>query len=253
MLIGPFATAREEKWAMVRKIRDKWLEGYTQEVLAIGVYGSMARGTDGPFSDIEMWAVMRNGVAISGHEFVLGAFKVEIDVITRKAFFEMAETIDDGWAIKAGTFIDVVPLHDPDHIFAAVKRMAMELPNARVHDVMREFMIWEPYETMGKLRNSLRMGNEAYVALGAKDLTWQAAKLIGLANRQYYTTRARTLAESLKMPSRPDGYRELAEVIMSGRLEDTTTVLQRCEDLWCGLNDWFSQLGISYTVDVLPF
>lgn len=251
MVMGPFSTTREEKWAMAHQIRDRWLERYAQAVRAIGVYGSLARGTDGPFSDIEMWAVMQDGVAISSQEFVLGAFKVEIDVVERQAFFDMAKTIDDGWAIKAGTFVDVVPLSDSAHIFEAVKRMAMEIPDARVHEVMREFMVWEPYETMGKLRNT--MGSGAYVALGAMDLTWQTAKLIGLANRQYYTTRARTLAESLEMPSTPDGYQELVRAIVSGRLEDTTMVLQRCEDLWLGLNDWFTKLGISYTVDVLPF
>ena len=46
-------------------------------------------------------------------------------------------------------------------------------------------MIWEPYETMGKIRNNVQSGNLNYLPLGAKDLTWQTAKLIGLANRTF--------------------------------------------------------------------
>ncbi|MEB6548936.1 hypothetical protein MXL46_07460 [Heyndrickxia sporothermodurans] len=119
--------------------------------------------------------------------------------------------------------------------------------------VMREFMIWEPYETVGKLRNNFMSGNFDYLTLGAKDLVWQTAKLIGLANRKFFTTRARTFEESLLMESRPAGYDELVRKVMAGTLEDKEYIYQLCEKLWTGLNEWFAELGIEYKVQELPF
>ncbi len=253
MLVGPSATTREDKWVMINTMGEKLQQRFDQEIVAIGVYGSVARGTDGPFSDIEMWAVVEDGRKISGYEFIWGAFKVEIDVVERTEFYAMAKTIDDGWAIKAGAFIDLIPWYDPTHVFDEVRELALVISDDRVRAVMRDFMIWEPYETMGKLRNSMKSGRGDYVSLGAKDIAWQTAKLIGLANRQYYTTRTYTFEESLQMASKPKGYEELIRVVLDGTLDDKPHVYQLCENLWNGLNAWFHEMGIAYMVDALPF
>lgn len=253
MIVGPTATTREDKWAFVHVVQEKLRKRYPKEIIAIGVYGSMARGTDGPFSDIEMWVIIRDGLKMSGHEFIWDAFKVEIDVMERRAFYNLAKTIDDGWAIKAGTFVDVRALYDPELVFDVVKQLSMAISDERIHEVMREFMIWEPYETMAKLKNTIAEDHGSYVSLGATDLAWQTAQLIGLANKRYYTTRARTFEESLNMPCKPTGYGELVQAIMAGTLGDAAQVYALCESLWCGLNEWFNTLGITYTVDELPF
>ena len=86
MAIGPTATTRAEKWDTAQAIAKKLQTTFGEAILAIGFYGSLARGTDGPFSDIEMWTVVEDGRNISGFEFIWGAFKVEIDVVERTGF-----------------------------------------------------------------------------------------------------------------------------------------------------------------------
>lgn len=113
-------------------------------------------------------------------------------------------------------------------------------------------MIWEPYETMGKIRTNQSLGNSSYLPLGAKDLLWETAKLIGLANKSYYSTRARTLGESVEMKSIPDGYRALADFIQAESLQDTEKLHHLCEELWTGLNEWFDGMGLEYRLKELP-
>ncbi|GGA27095.1 hypothetical protein GCM10010917_09910 [Paenibacillus physcomitrellae] len=137
----------------------------------------------------------------------------------------------------------MVSLFDPQGLFEQARSLALSISEASIKEVMREFMIWEPYETMGKLRNSRQTGSFSYLPRAAYDLKWQTAKLIGLANRHYYSTRAKTLEESVAMSSKPEGYVELAERIMDGELSDKQQVYELCERLWTGLNEWIEEHG----------
>ncbi len=253
MLTYPAPTTRSEKLEMIAVVKDRLLAAHGEHILAIGVYGSIALKTDGPYSDIEMHVVTKAHDSIEDLEFVYDQFKIEIGFHDKQAFFEKAKKIDDSWAISAGAFIHVLPVYDPTNLFEQVKTFPFTYLSATVDYVMKEFMIWEPYETMAKIRNSHKSGNYSYIPLGANDLVWETAKLIGLANRTYYTTRAKTYEESVRMESVPCGYKELVQLVKNGQLTDAETVYQLCENLWTGLNDWMESLGLNYRLKQLPF
>ncbi|AQU79327.1 MULTISPECIES: kanamycin nucleotidyltransferase C-terminal domain-containing protein [Planococcus] len=253
MLTYPVSTTRSEKLEMIAVLKDRLLAAYGEQLLAIGVYGSIALETEGPYSDIEMHVVTKEYHSIEDLEFVYDKFKIEIGFHDKQAFFEKAKKIDDAWAIKAGAFIHVLPVYDPTNLFEQVKCLPFEGLSSSAHRVMKEFMVGEPYETMAKIRNSYHSGNHNYIPLGANDLVWETAKLIGLANHTYYSTRAKTYEESVRMKSVPTGYRELVQFVMNGQLTDTETVYQLCESLWTGLNRWMESLGLNYRLTKLPF
>jgi kanamycin nucleotidyltransferase len=159
--------------------------------------------------------------------------------------------VDDGWAIKVGSFIHITSLYDPKGIFNKTKEIALSVPEEAFREVIAEFMIWEPYETMGKIRNIQVSNNLSYLPRAVFDFTWQIAKLIGLLNKQYYTSRAVTLEESIEKPIKPKGYVELAKKVISGELSEKKELYLLCENLWLGLNNLLKDLGIEYRSNVL--
>ncbi len=253
MLAYPAPTTRDEKFEMIEHVKNRMLQLHGDKIVAIGVYGSIGFEKEGAYSDIEMHIVSEDGYEIEGHEFIYGKFKMELDTSQRSELLERASEVSDNWPVKAGSFVHIKPVYDPSGFFEEVKRLPMEVSKNAIRDVMREFMIWEPYETMGKMRNNYESENLDYIPVGARDFAWQTAKLIGLANRQYYTTRARTFEESLRMESKPKGYDALALKVMSGDMGDRAELYELCEDLWTGLNVWFEELGIEYRVEEMPF
>ncbi|MGE8204528.1 kanamycin nucleotidyltransferase C-terminal domain-containing protein [Heyndrickxia sp. NPDC080065] len=253
MLAYPVATTREEKYKMIEEIKDRLLAKYGEKILAIGVYGSIGQENEGPYSDIEMHVIVEDGLELNGYEFIYDKFKIEIGIEQKSELFKEAAEVDDSWAIKAGAFVHIIPFYDPTNLFLELKKQPFQASDSVFREIMREFMIWEPYETVGKIRNNYRNNNFDYITLGAKDLAWQTAKLIGLANKQFFTTRARTFEESLRMESRPKGYEELVHQMMAGTLTDKQHIYQLCENLWTGLNEWFEELGIDYKIKELPF
>ncbi|MBW5445437.1 KNTase domain-containing protein [Cohnella sp. CFH 77786] len=253
MMPYPCSTTREEKLHFVYRAKDKLLALHGDGILAVGIYGSLGRGSDGPYSDIEIHVVTRDGYSLQGHEFIWLPFKLEISAVTETEFRNKAAGCDDGWPIRAGSYVDILPIHDPDSLFDEIKKVPSSIPDETVRETMRQFMIWEPYETMAKIRNSHCSGNWNYLPTGATDLAWQTAKLVGLANRRYFSTRARTLEEATGMPLKPAGFTELAASVMAGDLTDKNRVYRLCEKLWTGLNEWFRELGIEYRSKEWPF
>ncbi|GIN85884.1 aminoglycoside O-nucleotidyltransferase ANT(4')-Ia [Heyndrickxia sporothermodurans] len=253
MLGYPVATTREEKYKIIEEIKEKLLAKFGDKIVAIGVYGSIGQKKEGPYSDIEMHVAVEDGQNFNRYEFIYDKFKIEIGMDQKSDLIKEAAEVDESWAVKAGAFVHIIPLYDPTNLFLELKKLPFQAPDHVFIDVMREFMIWESYETVGKIRNNYRSSNLDYLSLGATDLIWQTAKLIGLANKQFFTTRARTFEESLQMELKPNGYKELVHQVMVGTLSDKKQLYQLCENLWTGLNEWFDELGIHYKVKELPF
>ncbi|MBO0996133.1 kanamycin nucleotidyltransferase C-terminal domain-containing protein [Bacillus sp. SD088] len=252
MLAFPVATTRKEKLAIIEEIKERLLVAHPENIVAIGVYGSLGLESDMPYSDIELHVITTDDTIMESHEFIYDKFKIELSVKQKREFFKQATEVDDAWAIKAGVFINIMPIYDPQNIFDEIKKIPLQVPDSAIRETMREFMIWEPYETIAKLRNNFMIENFNYIPMGAKDLTWQTAKLIGLVNKKYYSTRARTFEESIRMESKPSGYVELANCVMRGELSNIEHIYQLCESLWAGLNEWYKKLGIVYRVQELP-
>ena len=252
MLSYPVATTRTEKLEMINILKNRLLAVHGDKIQAIGVYGSIALGKDEPYSDIELHVITKEPLYLENPEFIYDKFKIEISLNETNAFVKKAKEIDDAWAIKAGSFIHIQPVYDPFNIFDQVKKLPFESLNKSRANVMKEFMVWEPYETIAKIRNNYRTDNLNYLPIGANDLLWQTAKLIGLANKKYYSTRARTFEESSEMKSVPSGYKELMSVIVDGQLNDKEKVYKLCEGLWTGLNKWYEEMGLDYRFKELP-
>ena len=123
MLTYPAPTTRKEKLEMISILKDRLLAARGEDMLAIGVYGSIALGTEGPYSDIEMHVITKDGIKMETLEFVYDKFKIELSTNEKTAFFQEAEEVDDSWAIKAGAFINILPIHDPENIFEQVKTL----------------------------------------------------------------------------------------------------------------------------------
>ncbi len=73
METGPQPMERAERLRLAQAIADGVLEVHGEKLKAIGLYGSMARGTDGPYSDIEMFAVLRTQGEEYSREWACGS------------------------------------------------------------------------------------------------------------------------------------------------------------------------------------
>jgi kanamycin nucleotidyltransferase len=217
---------------------------YDENLLAIGIYGSLARGTDGPYSDIEMHVIVKGEEIERAFEWSAGPWKAEVDIYSRDVFLNRAAELDDLWPVTQGAFARVLPLHDPKRLFHRAAQAVLDHTMEDYNNLMREVLIGDFYEVVGKARNALASGQTANLSSDAVLAARYAACVIGLANRHLYTTGPMILPESLELPGRPSGYDALVGLVTRGELNDPAVVVSAINDLWDGEEIWAQERGL---------
>lgn len=243
---GPQPIAREQRLHLAREIADRALAARGNDVLAVGLYGSTARGTDGPYSDIEIMCVLNTEDEDYSPEWVHGQWKAEVNFLSKNVLLAQATKVDERWPLTHGLYIHVLPLYDPQHFFATLREVASEQPEERFHEAIRDLIIFEIYEMIGKLRNARHSNNTAYFPEIAVSMARYGAYLVGLANRHYYTTSSKVQQESLTLPQRPAGYDDLCRLVMSGDLREPQRISDLCETFYTGVEQWAEERNIVF-------
>ncbi|MBJ6359969.1 ANT(4')-I family aminoglycoside nucleotidyltransferase [Paenibacillus sp. GCM10012307] len=237
----PAQLTHDERLANCHIISERLHRTYGEQVLAIGVYGSMARGTDAPFSDIEMFCVLRNTDEKAdecSYEWSMGSWKAEVDVRTADTLLHEAAVVEGEWPLTHGPYFHVLSLYDPEQFFPRLRKTAESVSPMEFKLAIEEVLVGEIMELVGKLRNAGMQDNFAYLPYLAMQMAHNGAMLIGLHNCKRFTTGALVMPEALTMPDRPAGFDQLAELVMSGCLNDPPRTVAVCESFWDGLETW---------------
>jgi len=244
MFTGPQPQDRAARLRMVDKIVHDLHATHGDQIIAIGLYGSLAKGTDGPFSDIELFCVLRGNEIDYSHGWVYGVNKAEVNIYSEEVVQGRALRVDERWSLRQGKFMHCRILYGEPAFFANLRQLVLSPPPEAFKAVMREMVVGEFYEWIGKLRNARSRGHTAYIPLLACHFVEFGAQLLGMAQRVCYTTGAKMLEESLQLNHRPDGYDELCMLVMQGQLNNTDQVASAIERCWAGLGNWAVANGI---------
>jgi len=241
---GPQPMTRRERWALAREIADRARISRGEGVLAVGLYGSTARGADGPYSDIEILCVLGTAGEDYSHEWTTGPWKAEVNFVSQDILFARAAEVDERWPLTHGAYIHTRPLHDPEGIFLQLRQIVLGQPGGKFTAAVRLLIVGDIYELVGKVRNAQHSGHSAGLPVLAMHLALYGAFLIGLADRHLYTSGARLFEESLRIHGRPAGYDDLCLLVMDGTLSNPIAVAAACEAFWSGVERWSAARGI---------
>ncbi|SFI31378.1 kanamycin nucleotidyltransferase [Bacillus sp. 71mf] len=123
-MMGPGKVTREERIKIAYTIANQILEKYGSEVKAIGIYGSLARKADGPFSDIEMKCILNSLEDSYSYEWTAGDWKAEVNFDSEEDIVEEATTIEEDWPLTHGQFFTILPIYDPEEFFKELRQKA---------------------------------------------------------------------------------------------------------------------------------
>jgi kanamycin nucleotidyltransferase len=218
--------------------------------MAVGIYGSLGRCSDGPFSDIELHVIVKGEEIERAFEWSAGPWKAEVDVYSPDVFLAEAGKLDDLWPITQGAFARVLPLHDPKRLFHRAAHAVFDHTLDEYNALIRDVLIGDLYEVIGKARNAIARGQTGDLAAEAVLAARYAACVVGLANRFLYSTGPEIFPESLSLPGRPNGYDELIELVMQGELSNPRRVVNILDALWEGEEAWAESCGLKLHRDL---
>ncbi|GIN94814.1 aminoglycoside O-nucleotidyltransferase ANT(4')-Ia [Siminovitchia terrae] len=253
-MIGPRKVTREERIKIAFMIANQLLEKYGSEVKAIGIYGSLARKTDGPFSDIEIKCILNSLEDGYCYEWTSGDWKAEVNVDSVEDIVEEATTVEEDWPLTHGQFFSILPIYDPEEFFQELRQKASSVDNTIFKEAICKTLVEEMYEYIGKLRNIEIQGPETFLPTLAIKIATTGAMILGLHNKRYFTTSTQVLPEAIAFTDKPEGFDALCKMVMSGHLYDSKKILDVCENFWNGLWDWSKENGyIIHYSNCVPF
>lgn len=232
-LLGPQENTHEERLLRAREIAEVFQSRFNP--LAIGLYGSLARGTDGPYSDIEMLCVVQERGVDQDYEWSEGPWKAEVGVASADLVLAHAARLEDDWPLTHGAFIDILPLHDPTHYFPRLKQLVFEHREEAYLRLIHGHIVGEIYEYVGKMRNARQSGHRDHVSSIAVGMVHHGALIIGLANRRLFTSAQTYVRESLDLPGNPLGYTRLCSLVMRGHLDNLGEVADAADEVLEGI------------------
>ena len=178
---GPLELPHTQRMAIAHEIAERLKERFHQEMVAIGLYGSLAREDDGPYSDIEMFGVMRANQYEQRYEWCTAAWKAEVDLFGKQTIREQAEHVDGRWPLTHSAFQTVLPLYDPEDFFAKIRTIAQGSPEPLFREAIENLLVDDVFECIGKIRNAQVLEiPTAFPALVLK-LGQAVAMVVGLA------------------------------------------------------------------------
>jgi kanamycin nucleotidyltransferase len=227
-----------QRLTIAHEIAERVKERFHPEVIAIGLYGSLAREEDGPYSDIELFGVLRTDQYEQRYEWCTAKWKAEVDLYGKQTLRARAARVDGRWPLTHSAFQTVLPLEDPEHFFAEIRTIAQASPEPLFREAIENLLVDDVFECIGKIRNVQALGIPNVLPTLVLKLIQAVAMVVGLANRQCYTTGTHVISESMALPDLPDGFRELGQIILTGDFRDGQQLGTVCERLWQGLNIW---------------
>lgn len=253
LFAGPQLLSSEERRALADAVLT-WLRAeHGEDLVAVALYGSTASGKDGPFSDVEMWAVLEDRAgAETDLEWVWGPGKLEVDLMTVTQAITRAADVDERWPLTHARFVLATPLWEAPQQTGFVDRIraaAADLPDVARREAMAECVL-NLYELLGKLRN-FRLGPPTDVTRLACDFAVDAACLVALHHRHVFGSGRRLWAEAHRLEG-PEGYRPLLERLMRGQLAPPAKVIDQVEQFWGSLPGWTGQIGLELATCLRP-
>ncbi len=245
-LNGPEAQARAARLSKVDELVRRLQALYPGQIAAIGLYGSLAREQDGPYSDIEMCCVLHTPEVETDYGWIYGLGKAEINVYGPDVARAQAEQVSARWPLSCGQFLRMRPLYGDPAVFEALRERVLAVPTERLRQEAHAMVVGELYEWMGKLRNAMAAQQYAQVpTLACRFAEW-VALILALLRHTGYTSGGTVLPESLRLPDLPEGYAALCQRVMEGRLSPPDAVSAALEAVWSGLGPWLAGQGLDF-------
>ena len=186
-----------ERLTACRVVSDRLIKKYAGEVIATGVTGSVGRGGDIGFSDIDFSVLVRKGSQLHSHRFVLKGCLFSIAASTEGDW--LGEFTQPNYALPLvmGSLKSIRAIHDPRGAFQRLRKKSQNLSKECWNKAVRAGLE-EIVEDLGRVRNAYAEKDWKNFCLHSPHVALEAALVHSSLRRRAVLTERNLLSARLQ-------------------------------------------------------
>ncbi len=225
----------EERLEIAQRISSLLLDKYKDSVLAVFIYASTAKKLDRPYSDLEVTAVMRDGVDIETKYYLNNGLLIEIDYAQESNFLKDARKVDQNWPIRADQYRNRILLFERDQWTRKLDEAVEESETADVSLALHNATM-AVAESLASLRNATLANDSIGIRSRGFGFAFDATRLLLLLNRRYVLTTSWFWKQAFECADKPQDFEMLVRTVAGfDRHEALEKIVDAAERLWAEL------------------
>lgn len=231
----------DARLALVRSFANALVQRHGPAVAAVGIYGSVARGDEGPHSDVDVLVLSYSPLFPPPSPHLFGEMIVWINSYTlADAERELSEP-SAGYPERLGGWLEILPIYDPHLQIRRLQELARSAP-ADLFRKSAELALLGARDMLSKIRNCRARYDEDGLREASQWLTLYAAWAVASLNRTPFRTDNEIFTAHRRFASVPRGY-EVIRDLRYGRTPKEE-LYQTAEGLWDNLERFAREHGV---------
>ena len=223
--------SHEERVELGRKIAPQIIDTYRDAVLAIGIYGSVAKKLDRPYSDLELFCVVIDNLKLTDKFYVYDGLLVEIDYFQESKYLEEAAKKGRDWHLGADMFRNRIVLFERNNWLAKLEKIVAENDRVDLSEEIRLTTIGMT-ESLAAVRNARFKRDRRDLRTRAFYLAWDAARVVFYHNRTFVLTTSWFWKQLFECKKQPRGFRKLVDIVAGFENSTDAELVEAAEELW---------------------
>ncbi len=208
------ATTPWSRMDLARGICARLARAHGDALLVAGVYGSVARGADTSWSDLEMLVVARDGCGFPGKHLLFRGTAVGYETIEEGALRAELASPAPGWPMRMGVLSSLRVLVGDPAVLNRWLAIGRAVPQAARRAALAEAAPGLVVESYGRMHSGLERGDTDAVHVSAIEVLLEMRTGLCLLNGRWVThDYLEGVLEAAEFPLVPEGYRGMAAAL----------------------------------------
>jgi kanamycin nucleotidyltransferase len=211
----------EERLELMQATARRLVERHPGEVELVFAVGSVARGTDTPWSDVDMTAVVTEKSALPSRHFLCRGTAVGVVTIKRGRLEEILARPCAEWPFWMGCLSVAKVLQGDPALVAEWLRLGRSAPDEAFRSALEELLPELVVESYGRILSCRERGDDRDAWPCVLEVLWEMQKALCLLNRSWVTHDYHGgFEDTLAFEKLPEGWPGLVWQLWSARSLD---------------------------------
>lgn len=239
-----------ERLRLAKEICQEVKDALGDDLKAFVIFASTAKNQDGPYSDLELMAVVTDDYKKDACGFMRDDVYCEVYYEPFSKALKDAAEVDTDWPIAADQWHRMMPIYirEGDDCLDQIRTAAQEVlkDEAKFRKCAGEVM-GEVQEEYASLMNAWERKVASDILTQLFHFSSSVLRLVGVVNHYFYQSYRNAWEESKELAELPKNYVDLIELV-HGEVE--TSLQNRYNaalELWQNIEIWMAEQGIEWT------